>query len=175
MRRSSYERDWGRDYDRPTAADRVLAVLLHMIPPIGPLRALQFKMPTAPVEQLFMASFDRCVAQLQNQVAEAQARNLKLADVNYDLGQPAGPGAYKLQDDAYAFWLNALAKNNFADARPEIRETLISYYRDPSAPIETKRHPRQWARVTAQVAELKQGSPSQLPAHSAETSGAALK
>src|SRR5581483_3118330 len=35
MKRSSYERNWGKQYDRPTLGDRILAVLLKLIPPIG--------------------------------------------------------------------------------------------------------------------------------------------
>src|SRR5579875_3234651 len=38
MKRSSYERNWGKQYDRPTLGDRILAVLLKLIHPIGPLK-----------------------------------------------------------------------------------------------------------------------------------------
>ncbi|MDQ2774924.1 MAG: zinc dependent phospholipase C family protein, partial [Acidobacteriota bacterium] len=57
MRRSSYERYWGKQYDRPTLIDRILAFLLKLLPPIGPLKTLHFKTLTPPVEGQFMHSF----------------------------------------------------------------------------------------------------------------------
>jgi hypothetical protein len=59
MRRSSYERDWGKQYDRPTMSDEILAFLLKLLPPIGPLRAVKLKIPTPSVEKLFMDRFNR--------------------------------------------------------------------------------------------------------------------
>ena len=76
MSRLSYERDWGKQYDRPTAGERALAFLLKLVPPIGPLRTLQFKMPTPEVEKLFMNSFARCARQYQ--AALKKASNQKL-------------------------------------------------------------------------------------------------
>jgi len=55
----SYERDWGKQYDRPRVSDQILAFLLKLLPPIGPLRAVKLKIPTPPVEKLFMDSFNR--------------------------------------------------------------------------------------------------------------------
>jgi hypothetical protein len=36
MSRSSYEGNWGKQYDRPSLADRILAFILRLLPPIGP-------------------------------------------------------------------------------------------------------------------------------------------
>ncbi len=37
MRRSSYERNWGKQYDKPSGGERFLGFLLRLLPPIGPL------------------------------------------------------------------------------------------------------------------------------------------
>ena len=110
MSRSSYERNWGKQYDRPSLGDRTLAILLKLIPPIGPLRALQFRMPTAPVEKLFMQSFDRSLQQYEAKLQDVHDNRLLLENTNYDTGKASVPGTYKLEDDTYAYWLGKLSE-----------------------------------------------------------------
>jgi hypothetical protein len=155
MRRSSYERNWGKDYDRPTAGERVLAVLLKLLPPVGPLRALRFKMPTPPVEKLFRESFARAAVQYRDRLRDAQQHRLSLPDANYDVGTITPPGAYGLADKACAYWLDRLAKNNFTGVTPEVRATLLAYYKNLDAPIATKRRRKDWERLLAELRELK--------------------
>ena len=76
MKRSSYEKEWGKRRDEPNRLEKFLAWILKLIPPIGPLQALRLKMPTPPVEQLFMASFDRAVQQYTSVLDEEPAFNL---------------------------------------------------------------------------------------------------
>jgi hypothetical protein len=52
-----YERDFGRDYQRPGLLTRFLGVLYKLLPKIGPLRPLKFEAPTPESERLFLASF----------------------------------------------------------------------------------------------------------------------
>lgn len=155
MRRSSYERNWGKNYDRPTGGERILAFVLKLLPPIGPLRALRFEMPTPPVENLFRSSFDRAAAQYREKLRDAQQNTLSLPDVNYDVGLITPPGAYGLADQACAFWLDRLAGKNFNGVTPEIRAKLLAYYSNLNAPITTKRHRKQWDRVLSELHGLK--------------------
>jgi hypothetical protein len=155
MSRSSYERDWGKQYDRPTAGDRVLAFLLKLLPSIGPLRALRFQMPTPEVEKLFMDSFTRCAAQYGAALENARDKKLKLEDKNYDTGSVTPAGAYRLADDVQADWLDLLAKKRFATATPEIADELLAYYGNVRAAIHTKRHPEKWKRVLTELEDLK--------------------
>jgi hypothetical protein len=155
MRRSSYERNWGKDYDRPTTGERILAFLLRLIPPIGPLRALRFKMPTPPVENLFRASFNRSAGQYRERLREAERNALSLPDANYDVGTITPPGAYRLGDEACAYWLDRLARKNFNGVTPEIRASLLVYYSNLDAPITTKRDHKKWSRLLAELHALK--------------------
>lgn len=157
MKRSSYERDWGKQYDRPTARDRFAAVLLKLLPPIGPLRALKFKMPTPAVEKLFMHSFEQATKQYSRQLAaSARHQTLELDERNYDTGEIAAPGTYGLADKAYARWLDDLCKQRYQTVTPEIGRALLTYYRDVDAPFETKKKPAEWARLVNELNELKQ-------------------
>ncbi len=162
--RSSYERYWGKDYDRPTAGDRILAVFFKLLPPIGPLRALHFKMPTAQVETLFMSSFDRSSTQYKQKLQDAQQNALSLPDKNYDVGAITPPGAYRLEDDVRAYWLNKLAKTSFSGLTPEIQANVLTYYSNLDAPFDTKKNPKKWDRVLAELQQLKSAQPAASPA-----------
>jgi hypothetical protein len=162
MRRSSYEHDWGKQYDRPTIKERVLAGILRLIPPIGPLRTLKFKMPTPPVEKLFMQSFDRAAGQYGAWLDHRGSRQIHLDNINYDVGVPTKRGDYKLEDSAYVFWLNKLAEKNFSTATPQIRTALLTYYRDPQTPAETKKAAADGNRVLAQLKALRATAPNSI-------------
>jgi hypothetical protein len=155
MSRSSYERNWGKQYDRPSLGDRILAFLLRLVPPIGPLKALRFKIPTPPVEQLFMRSFDVATDGYRKQLAEAGAGTLHLENTNFDLGVVDRPGQYRLQDDTYAYWLDALAQDNFTGVTPAITKELLTYYGNLNAPLHPKQNKNRWKRLLTELDRLK--------------------
>ncbi len=157
MRRSSYEREWGKQYDRPTMRDQMAAVLVKLIPPIGPLRALHFRMPTPEVEKLFRESFDTSLTEYKVQVEQAGAKTLKLANPNYDLGEAVKPGVYGLQDETYAFWLDQLAAKGYQTVRPEVREELLLYF-GGAPPARSTSGAKKQARLAAELQGLKDGS-----------------
>jgi len=159
MSRSSYEREWGKQYDRPTARDRLAAFLLKVLPPIGHLRTLKFKPLTPEVEQLFMRSFDVAVKQYTGEIRESRDRTLHLENTNFDVGTVTRPGEYKLQDQTYAYWLDELALHNFTGVTPGVREDILKYYRDLDASFDTKKHPQDWEKLTKQLDELKRTAP----------------
>ena len=155
MRRSAYEREWGREYDLPTAKDRFLAFLVKLLPPVGHLRTLKFKVLTPPVEQLFVKSFGVATKQYADEIRAAGNRSLRLENVNFDVGVATSPGGYRLQDVSYAYWLDELAKHNFANLPPEIVNTLLNYYSDPNSNIDTKKHAKDWQRVSSELEQLR--------------------
>ncbi|MBV9767508.1 MAG: zinc dependent phospholipase C family protein, partial [Acidobacteriaceae bacterium] len=155
MSRSSYERDWGKQYDRPTAGDEMLAIVLKLVPPIGPLRAIKLRMPTPPVEKLFMDSFDRSAEQFAGTINLALDGSLRLEPKNYDVGVVTSAGAYRLDDDIQAYWLALLAGKNFATVTPAMRGELLEYYKDLKAPIATQRDAKKWRQLMAELKQLK--------------------
>ena len=102
--RASYEKQWGANYDRPGFLDHVLAFLLKLIPPVGPLRDIRFKTPDAKAESLFMESFDRTLERYREFLSDAGAGKLRLENLNFDTGKPAHAGTYRLADQAAAKW-----------------------------------------------------------------------
>lgn len=158
MSRSSYEREWGKKYDRPTTKDRFVAFLVKLLPPVGRVRVLKFKPLTPAVEQLFMKSFDAGSKQYRAELHQASEHALKLENTNFDVGVITQAGDYKLQDQTYAYWLDELAKHNFTDVTPAVRTEILNYYGDLDAPIDTKKNPKDWQKVLTQLGDLKRAS-----------------
>ena len=167
LSRADYRKSWGNTYQPPTLADRFLAFLIRIIHKIGPLKVLQFKTPTPGAERMFEASFNATLNRYRALLSEAGAGQPNLPNDNLDTGDTTGPGKYRLNDETHAKLLDELAKQNFRDASPEVRTELLEFFGHPDAPYAMKRKRKQWARVLAEVEELKMAVPA-----TAATSGA---
>lgn len=158
LSRSSYRRNWGRDYQPPTYGDDVLAFFLKLIPKFGPLKVLELKTPTPQAQQMFEASFNSTLDLYRKLLRGATNGELVLANDNFDTGDATGPGKYRLDDETQAKLLDGLAKQNFIDASAQLRAELLDYYSQPDAPNSVRRHHKEWAKVQAEVAQLKNAS-----------------
>jgi Zinc dependent phospholipase C len=159
LSRASYQKNWGKQYYRLTFGERFLAFLLRILPKIGPLRVLQLKTPTPAAEKLFEASFNATLDRYRQLLTQVGAGRLDLPNDNFDTGAVAEPGKYRLNDVTHAKLLDALAKQNFSGASPEVRAELLEFYGHPDAPYATKRKPKDWAKVQAQLEQLKKAVP----------------
>jgi hypothetical protein len=59
--------------------------------------------------------------------------------------------------------LDALAKESFSGASLAVRAELLEFYGHPDAPYATKRKPKDWAKVQAEVEQLKKAAPPAVP------------
>jgi Zinc dependent phospholipase C len=159
LSRASYQKNWGKQYEEPTFRERFLAFLVRILPKIGPLRVLQLKMPTPATERLFEASFNQSLDRYKKLLGEAGAGQPDLPNDNFDTGEITAPGKYKLADETQAKLLDGLVKQNFVGASPEIRAELLEYFGHPDAPYSMKQKPKEWAKVQAEVEQLKNAAP----------------
>ncbi len=155
MRRSSYEREWGKQYDRPSALDRILAFIVKLLPPIGELKVLKFRTLPPAVETLFMKSFDVAHREYGANLSAASSHTLQLENKNFDVGVMTGPGEYKLQDSTYAYWLDELSRSGFATVKPAIAREILAYYSNTNAPITTKKNRKDWQHTLSELDQLK--------------------
>ncbi|MGD0402614.1 MAG: zinc dependent phospholipase C family protein [Candidatus Acidiferrales bacterium] len=161
--RSSYEKNWGRKYQKPGFKDSLLAFLFRLVPKIGPFSVFKFKTPTPPAEKLFEASFNQSVTDYEAFLREQKdSGKIDLVNDNFDTGTVTGPGQYPLADKTYAQLLDRLAKNHFAQVSPELRKTLLDFYSDPNAGFATKKDKSEWAKVLKEVDELKNAATAEL-------------
>jgi hypothetical protein len=160
LSKSNYEREWGKNYSKPTLGERFLAFLYKIIPKFGPLKVLQFKTPTPEAQRMFRASFNATLDQYRSLIADVGNGHLDLPNDNFDVGEATGPGKYGMNDDAHAKLLDRLASQKFAGISPEVRDELLHFYSEPDAPYSTKRDAKAWANVQSQLSQLKITTPS---------------
>jgi hypothetical protein len=162
LSRASYQKNWGKKYQPPTFEERFLAFLTRIVPKIGPLRVLELRTPTPETERMFEASFNATLDRYRKLLGQVGAGQPDLPNDNFDTGGVTGPGKYRLNDETHAELLDALAKQNFTSASPDVRAELLEFYGYPDAPYATKRKPKAWAKVQGQLEELKKATPPEV-------------
>jgi hypothetical protein len=155
LSRASYQKNWGKNYQPPTFCERFLGFLVSILPKIGPLKVLQFRTPTPETGRMFEASFNATLDRYRKLLGQVGAGQPDLPNYNFDTGEVAGPGKYRLNDETHAELLDALAKQNFSGASPAVRAELLEFFAHPDAPYATKRKPKEWAQVQAELEQLR--------------------
>jgi hypothetical protein len=89
----------------------------------------------------------------QTQIRSNDPRH-PLPNRDLDTGYVVKPGGYSLTDSTYAGLLHHLAQTPAKPIPPGIKEDILAYYSNPSAPITTKGNASQWAQVQADLAVL---------------------
>jgi hypothetical protein len=98
-----------------------------------------------------------------------------LPNDNFDTGEVTGPGKYRMNDEAHAKLLDGLAKQDFSGASPEVRAEVVEFYGHADAPYATKRDRKAWAKVQAQLEQLKKAAPPVVSAGSDASSAPAQR
>jgi hypothetical protein len=161
LKRSEYEKEWGKTYQKPGFGARIMAVIFKIIPKIGPFKAIAFKMPNPDTETLYLKSVNNTVDQYRIYLGDLKTGKLKLANMDFDTGNPARPGEYPLTDQTYAKLLDKLTKEQFAGMLPGLRQNILAFYSDPSAPNFTKKKRKKWEKVQQELSALKATPPAQ--------------
>jgi len=163
LKRTEYEREWGKGYQKPGIGARILAVLFTLVPKVGPFKAVGFKMPTPETETLYLKSVNTTVDQYGLYLRDLKAGKLALADTDFDTGKPTLAGEYALTDEAYAKLLDKLASAKFADMGEPLRQNILSFYSTTSIPVFAKKDPAKWNKVLGDIALLKSTVPAPDP------------
>jgi Zinc dependent phospholipase C len=156
LSRASYEKSWGKDYQKPTFFERFIAFLYRILPKFGPLRVLQLRTPTPVTENKFEDSFNHALDRYKLALrAVRDGQTPQVPNDNFDTGKPDPPGVYFMNDDVHAQLVEELAKTNFKEMSPALRAELTQFYSDPNAPYATKSKPKEWAKLQAALHMLR--------------------
>src|SRR5256886_9758477 len=155
LKRSNFEKEWGRDSKRPSPGERFLAFLYLLLPKWGPLKVLQFRTPTPETERFFEASFNETLDRYREFLSAQREGKVSLPNDNFDVGADTGPGQYKLNDGAHAELIGRLADRKFANVAPLLRSELEHFFLDPSLPYVNKKDRKAQARLQAAIEQLK--------------------
>jgi hypothetical protein len=159
LSRSNYEHEWGTVYRRPGIGARTLALLLKLIPKVGPFKAVNFKIPTKQTEDMYIKSVDATIENYAALLREQGNGKLDLANRDCDTGRETRPGEYVLADKTYAHLVDELSTKNTAGAlNPAVVGNLLQFYADPDAPNVTKQNARAWQKLQDELHALKQRS-----------------
>ncbi len=171
LSRADYEKQWGKNYQRAGFGVRFLAVLLKLVPKVGPLKALDFNIPTPRTEDLYFTSINQTVDKYGVLLDETRARKVKLDNDDLDSGKSTLAGEYTLADDSYAKLLSQLAEKKFDATTVPLQKNILDFYANASAPNDNKKDPGKWQKVQTNLDALKTFTPgpTQPPAPQAQS------
>ena len=156
LSRSNYEHEWGTVYRKPGIGARILAVFLKLIPKVGPFKAVNFEIPTKQTEDMYIKSVDATIENYAGLLREENNGKLDLPNRDCDTGGETRAGEYVLADETYAQLIDKLATKGPNSLSVALRNNLIEFYSDSSAPIATKKNAKAWRKLQDELDTLKQ-------------------
>lgn len=157
--RADFQSTWNRYRHEAGITTHLVAFLIRILPKVGVLSELAIKIPTADTEQLYVKSVNRAVEVYEADLKEMETEAAPVfPDRDLDTGEKNRPGAYALTDATYARLLHELAMHPGEPIGAGLKEDILAYYGDPSAPIRTKKNVKAWAQVQKDLGVL-QGIP----------------
>jgi len=171
LSRSSYERDFGSQYQHPGIRGRMLSWFLRVAPKSGPFKGLAFRAPTPQVEAMFMKSFNTTIDQYRIMLTNESIDRLSLPDVNFDTGTLTEAGKYLGADLAYDQLIHKLAETKFIGVTADLRENILKYYDARRPPVAASSGPdmsakkaegkfakeqADWQQVISELEQLRQ-------------------
>jgi hypothetical protein len=159
LSRTNYEKQWGRGYRRPGLGSRILAFILRKIPKIGPASALDFKVPTAKTEDIYIKSVNRTTDNYFSLLHKVRDDTPKFADTDFDTGKKTAAAEYPLADVTYSHLLQDQSKKNFAHMTPELRNNILEFYSNLNARYHDKKNRKSWNKTMQALEKLKTWQP----------------
>jgi hypothetical protein len=167
LKRSAYEKEWGKQYEKPGPGARFLAVLFHIVPKVGPFRGLAYKNPTPQTQDLYFKSVNQTVDYYTQLTQQLRSHNLALTGMDLDTGKPTQEGEYSLCDNTYADLVDRVAKQDPNAIDPDLRKNLLAFFSSNDAALTIKKDPKRWALLQANLEKLKNATPPAVAAQAA--------
>ncbi|MGC2695964.1 MAG: zinc dependent phospholipase C family protein [Candidatus Angelobacter sp.] len=155
LKRTAYEKEFGKNYRKPGFGAKVLALIFKVIPKVGPFKAIAFKMPYPDTETLYLKSVNDTVDRYAQYLRDLKNNEMALENKDFDTGKPTQPGEYPLTDAAYAVLLDKLAKAKFAGTPEGLKNNILAFYQDPNSPNFIKKKRDKWNKTMLELQELK--------------------
>ncbi|HET9098961.1 MAG TPA: zinc dependent phospholipase C family protein [Acidobacteriaceae bacterium] len=157
QREAAAENGWALYKKKAGFEVHFVAFLIRIVPKIGPISDLAIRGPNAKTNRWYIESVNRSMhdyERMLGEMAKDPQHQLNLPDRDLDTGNLVRPGGYKLTDKTYAELLNKLTADPGRRVPIGLRQDLLAYYSDPSAPISTKKNAHAWKRVQTELTTL---------------------
>jgi Zinc dependent phospholipase C len=168
LSRSDFQKEWGKNYQKPGAGDSFMAFVIRFLPKVGPLRFLEFRTPTPEAEKLFENSFNKTLDRYQQLLSELATGRIQLPNFNFDVGEITARGTYRLTDQTCAELLNRLSAVHYANLSPPLRGELLGFFSGSAPSSSRKQDEKTRLRTDEEIQQLK----SVLPARSSASARA---
>jgi Zinc dependent phospholipase C len=128
INRQDYERQFGTSYRKPGFLARFIVFVVKILPKVGPLSPLAFRVPTPEAQRLFIQSFI-AVRERYGVLLNLTRRNeLNLQNTDFDTGRVTMRGEYPRADQAYAELREKLAKKPATDVPIAMRREITRFF-----------------------------------------------
>ncbi len=160
LRRTEFEKDYGKQYARPGVGSRMLAFVIDIVPKVGPLKVFALKVPSPAEQDLYVKSINKTVDSLDTYLSNIKApanrhdtqKAPDLPEIDLDTGKSSRLGEYPLADRTYAFLLDRLVKDPHAALPPDIHQSMVDFYGDRKEPAWYLKKPKKWKKLQADLA-----------------------
>lgn len=158
LRQASIENDWERyRQHKPGFETRMIAVLIFILPKVGPLSYLSIRGPNSDTELKYVASVNRVIdvyTKLLDQLNQKGQDEFHVDNYDLDTGNIIEPGSYPRTDKTYAQLLDHIANDPNERIPRDLKQNVLDFYADPYTPIATKKDKRKWEKVQTELAIL---------------------
>jgi hypothetical protein len=156
MKRADYYKEFGRAGRKPGVFSALIALIIEVVPKVGPLRPLKFKAPGPEVAKLYHSSFDTALVNYRAALRAFRAGTRRLPNIDFDTGNFTTPGEYGLADKNYDLLVAGLYKNKFKLLNRDLRVNIIDYYSHRPAPNGTREVQHAWTKTEEALRQLRQ-------------------
>lgn len=158
QKQAGLDNQWKRYKSKAGFKLHFIAFMIRILPKVGAISDAAIRGPNAETNRWYIESVNRSVDNYENllqRLTKGPRKSLDLPNRDLDTGNLVRPGAYALTDKTYAQLLAKLTAQPDRTVPAGLRQNILVYYSNPGAPITTKKNPRAWKRVQAQLTVLR--------------------
>lgn len=159
VQKADFQRHWSGSRKEAGFVTHVVAVVIVILPKIGPISDLAIRGPSPQTEQWYVKSVNDTMTQFRQVLATLRTQAgdpVVLPNRDLDTGELVRPGTYPLTDQTYAVLLQRITDDDVRQVPFGIRRDLLAFYSNPNAPIVTKKNRRKWRQVQENLATLRE-------------------
>jgi hypothetical protein len=161
LAQSDFENGWDAYRKKAGIGTYVVAGLIYIVPPVGPLALVKIRGPEDATEQLYVTSVNQSTAKIgrllgETKNADTAGMAADLPNLDLDTGLRTIPGTYKLTDETYAKLLRTIARPGFGKIPAGLQADIEAFYAEAKARSGKTKDVAEWAEVQKELALLKQ-------------------
>ncbi len=146
--------------ESPGFTARVMSVVFRVVPKAGPLSVLNFKIPSAEAETLFVQSIDHTIQLFEESLFKLRSQpHLELASYDLDTGSPTVREEYKLADETHQELLNRQSKHDFQFTSAPLKNYLLTYFAGLPPPTGNSEKKKEHQETLQNLKKLQQHQP----------------